>query len=172
MRNFDRGKYERLYTWLYYNQAEEGYKCKVCETVPILSNHKYAEKWGSQEQRSLSDHPIRTLNEHETSAKHKDAVQFRNNLKNQLTLESLQEKRVTEAEITHDGLLKLLKIIVFIVKKNWAYTQNFQSFVRFVGEELEEAILRVFENMQGQKKCHLFIFNYCYGFHYSHQQLD
>ena len=85
-------------------------------------------------QRSISDHPIRTLNEHETSAKHKDAVQFRNNLKNQLTLESLQEKqvqkRVTEAEITHDGLLKLLKIIVFIVKKNWAYTQNFESFAR------------------------------------------
>ena len=109
-----------------------------------MSNHKYAEKWGSQAQRSLSDHPIRTLNEHETSAKHKDAVQFLNNFKNQQTLESLQEKqvqkRITEAEITHDGVLKLLKVTVFIVKKNWAYTQNFESFVRFVGEELEEAV--------------------------------
>ena len=146
MRNFDRGKYERLYTWLYYNQAEEGYKCKVCETVPILSNHKYAEKWGSQAQRSLSYHPIRTLNEHETSAKHKDAVQFLNNFENQQTLESLQEKqvqkRITEAEITNDGLLKLLKVTVFIVKKNWAHTQKFESFVRFVVEELEEAVLK------------------------------
>ena len=146
MRNFDRGKYERLYTWLYYNQAEEGYKCKVCETLPVLGNHKHAEKWGIEAQRSLSDHPIRTLNIHETSAKHKDAVQFLNNFKNQHTLESLQEKqvqkRITEAEITHDGLLKLLKVTVFIVKKNWAHTQNFESFVRFVGEELEEAVLK------------------------------
>ena len=88
MRNFDRGKYERVYTWLYYNQAEEGYKCKVCETLPVLGNHKHAEKWGIEAQRSLSDHPIRILNIHETSAKHKDAVQFLNNLKNQHTLES------------------------------------------------------------------------------------
>ena len=58
MRNFDRGKYEKLYNWLYYNKAEEGCKCKTCELVPSLIHHKYANKWSNVALRSLPDHSI------------------------------------------------------------------------------------------------------------------
>ena len=37
--------------------------------------------------------------------------------------------------------MKLFKITVFIVKKNWAHTSNFEDTVRFIGDELKEHVL-------------------------------
>ena len=46
-----------------------------------------------------------------------------------------------ESEITEQALIKLLKITVFIVKKHWAHTNNYEDFVRFIGDDLNEKVL-------------------------------
>ena len=35
----------------------------------------------------------------------------------------------------------MFKTTVFIVKKHWAHTTNFEKTVRFIGEDLHEQIL-------------------------------
>ena len=39
------------------------------------------------------------------------------------------------------ALITMFEITVFIVKKHWAHTTNFEDTVRFVGEDLHEQIL-------------------------------
>ena len=38
-RFYDQSRYEKMYTWLYYNQSERGYMCKVCEVYYRNSPH-------------------------------------------------------------------------------------------------------------------------------------
>ena len=44
------------------------------------------------------------------------------------------------------SLIKPLKITVFIVQKHLAHTNNFESYIRFVGEELQEPVLAEYFN--------------------------
>ena len=65
--------------------------------------------------------------------------------KSQYTLENVEEqlkkRKSCESEITEAALIKIFKITVFIVKKHWAHTTNFQDPVRLIGEDLHEQIL-------------------------------
>ena len=78
--------------------------------------------------------------------KHKQATEFLNNIKNQHKIESTMakqvQKRLAEANVTQDALLKLLQITVFIVQEIWVHTKNVDDFVRFVGMDLEEEVLK------------------------------
>ena len=99
--------------------------------------------------------------EHQQSRKQKEATEFLNNMKNQHTIETIMgkqvKKRLTEA---NDALLKLLRIIVFIVQKNWAHIKNFEDFDRFIGADLEEEILRKYlKTCQDRKKCYISFVN-------------
>ena len=38
-----------------------------------------------------------------------------------------QRKEARESEITKEALIKLLKITVFMVKKHWAHTYNYED---------------------------------------------
>ena len=38
-RFYDQSRYEKMYTWLYYNQSERGYMCKVCQVYYRNSPH-------------------------------------------------------------------------------------------------------------------------------------
>ena len=57
----------------------------------------------------------------------------------QHTISSIEDKRqrkeARESQITEKALIKLLKITVFVVKKHWAHTYNYEDFVRFVNFE-------------------------------------
>ena len=58
-------------------------------------------------------------------------------------MQDRQEKQaLRESEITEHALMKLLKITVFMVKKHWAHTNNYEDFVRFIGNDLNEAVLK------------------------------
>ena len=63
----------------------------------------------------------------------------------QHTFESLQNKRhraaLQESDITDNAIIKLLKITAFLMKNHWAHSTNYEDFVRFVGNSLEEEIL-------------------------------
>ena len=64
----------------------------------------------------------------------------------QQTLSSLEDKRqckeARESQITEGALIKLLKITVFMVKKHWAHTHNYEDFVRFISFDLANAVLK------------------------------
>ena len=97
--------------------------------------------------------------EHQQSRKQKEATEFLNNMKNQHTIGTIMgkqvKKRLTEA---NDALLKLVRITVFIVQKNWAHIKNFEDFDRFVGADLEKEILKKYlKTCQDRKKCYIFI---------------
>ena len=53
----------------------------------------------------------------------------------------MKKQKLCESEITEAALIKMFKITVFIVKKHWAHTTNFEDTVRFIGEDLHEQIL-------------------------------
>jgi len=63
----------------------------------------------------------------------------------QHTIESLNKKKevkkIKESEITEEAIQKLLKITVFMVKKHWAHTYNYEDFVRFIGMGLRDEVL-------------------------------
>ena len=76
--------------------------------------------------------------------------------KAQHTLESLkdvaQKKAVHESEITEAALLKLIKITLFLVRQHWAYTVNYEEFVRFVGADLHEQVLEEYLKLSESHK--------------------
>ena len=51
-----------------------------------------------------------------------------------------------DADITRQALVKLLKITIFIVQHKWSHTTTYEDFVRFVGENLEEQVLKEYLN--------------------------
>ena len=53
----------------------------------------------------------------------------------------MKQQKLHESQITEAALVKLIKIIVFVVNKHWTYTTNYEDTVRFIGEELHEPIL-------------------------------
>ena len=53
----------------------------------------------------------------------------------------MKKQKLCEREITEAALIKMFKIAVFIVKKHWAHTTNFDDTVRFIDKDLHEQIL-------------------------------
>ena len=53
----------------------------------------------------------------------------------------MKKQKLCESEVTETALIKMFKITVFIVKKHWAHTTNFEDTVRFIREDLHEQIL-------------------------------
>ena len=52
----------------------------------------------------------------------------------------MKTRKLCESELTEAALIKIFKITVFIVKKHWAHTTNFEDTVRLRGEDLHEQI--------------------------------
>ena len=48
-------------------------------------------------------------------------------------------------EVTEQALKKLMKITVFMVKKQLAHVDNYEDFVNFVGNELQDLVLRGYQ---------------------------
>ena len=63
----------------------------------------------------------------------------------QHTMESLNDKKenrkIRESEITEEALVMLLEITVFMIKENIAYTHNYEDFVKFIENDLEDKVL-------------------------------
>ena len=62
--------------------------------ISSIFNSSNANKWSSVVLRSLEDHPVRFLSEHQESMRHKEATEFLNYMKNQHTTESNMAKQV------------------------------------------------------------------------------
>ena len=66
------------------------------------------------------------------------------NFKNQQTFESVKGKHkrlvLRESDIIEQALIKLLKITVSMVKKHWAHIKNYEDFLKFIGNDLNEKV--------------------------------
>ena len=66
----------------------------------------------------------------------------------QHTMENLNDKKenqkIKESEIAKEALIELLKITVFMIKKNIAHTHNYEDFVKFIGSDLEDDVFSKF----------------------------
>ena len=62
----------------------------------------------------------------------------------QHTIESLKDKKecqeIKESKITEEAILELLQITVFMVKKHWTHTNNYEDVVRFIGTDLSDEV--------------------------------
>ena len=50
------------------------------------------------------------------------------------------------------ALEKLMKITVFIVKKHWAYVNNYEDFVNLVGNDLKDLVLNEYLKLCNDRK--------------------
>ena len=73
----------------------------------------------------------------------------------QHTFKSLEDgkklKHIRDSQTTKLAVIKLLKITVFIVKMHLAHTTTYEDHVRFVGNELEEPVLKKY--LQSVENC-------------------
>ena len=144
-----RAELQRHHCWLYYDAINEGYKCKICELFPegvVGSRGRNKKKFSEEVVKDLTDHPKRVLTRHERSKKHDYAVKKQyEEFKSRQTIATLEKKKEAKAihamEVTEQALEKLMKITVFMVKKHWAYVNNYEDFVNFVGNELQDLVL-------------------------------
>ena len=64
----------------------------------------------------------------------------------QHTISSIEDKRqhkeARESQTTEEALITLLKITVFMVKKHWSHTYDYEDFVHFVSFDLGDAFLK------------------------------
>ena len=139
---------QRHHSWLYYDAVHEGYKCKVCELFPESisgSRGRNKGKFSVEVVKDLSDHPKRYLLKHENSSKHIYATSRYQDFQSQHTIQTLEKRKtandIHKSNITESALLKLMKISVFMVKKHWSHVNNYEDFVRFLGNDLQDLVL-------------------------------
>ena len=70
----------------------------------------------------------------------------------------MKKQKLCESEITEAALIKMFKITVFVVKKHWAHTTNFDDTVRFIGEDLHEQILSEYLKLSESHKNATYLF--------------
>ena len=78
----------------------------------------------------------------------------------------MKKQKLCEREITEVALIKMFKITVFIVKKHWAHTNNFDDTVRFIDKDLHEQILSEYLKLSVTPKYYLFIAKFSATFYY------
>ena len=90
-RLFDERRYEKEYTWLYYNFNKKSYLCKICEVFYGESKTYLVEVGGHGciTLLSLRIILVKKLTQHEKSVKHKDAINSLTNLKIKDALEKI-----------------------------------------------------------------------------------
>ena len=84
---YDQSRYEKMHTWLYYNQSERGYMCKVCEVYYGNSPYSSGSNRGAWSHIGMkfNDNPGKKIQRHKKSSYHNKAVLT--NLKIQDTIE-------------------------------------------------------------------------------------
>ena len=66
-RSFNTEIYTRKFTWLYYNYAEQEFKCKIYELFPSTGQGFAQAKFSQMALKMLGDHPRQTLTTHDES---------------------------------------------------------------------------------------------------------
>ena len=61
-------------------------------------------------------------------------------------------KHIRDSQTTKLALMELLKITVFIVKKHQAHTTTYEDLIRFVGNDLEETVLKEYLRLIENRK--------------------
>lgn len=132
--------YEKAYNWLYYSHSSAGFLCKVCSMMSNTGPDKPWETTGVDIKKN--GHPNRVCNKHELSKKHKQAVMAQELNKKKGIMTSISEgaeaANLTKKNFNRNVISKFVKILYFMIKKQWAVSDNFESLVRFLGANLDD----------------------------------
>ena len=109
-----------MYTWLYYNQSERGYMCKVCEVYYGNSPHSCGSNRGAWSQTSVKfiDNLRKKIRRHKKSSYHNKAVLAITDLKIQDTIEKSNEEEENRKSANKMYVGKLIRIIHFLARNN------------------------------------------------------
>ena len=125
-RLFSSGKYERRFTWLYYNVGKGGYCCKLCEIFCPFLPTKQVNRFVSGV--LLGTHPSRKLRKHDGSKTHlaackKQAMLSDSTQKPQI-LDMLQhgaeKQNAAELKRNQHYITALIKTVYFVIRQRWA----------------------------------------------------
>ncbi|XP_033730344.1 uncharacterized protein LOC117319689 isoform X2 [Pecten maximus] len=135
----NQGKYEVIYPWLYWSVVKNGYLCKTCEIFPLSQGTKQD---FVDVGMVMGDHPIRKLNKHDSSNRHRVACEKLAKAKSSMVSSAspsvytqiLSMKTASDdktGQRNRDILKKLFRITYFITRKHWAQS-NFSDVVKFI----------------------------------------
>ena len=136
-RLFDERRYEKEYTWLYYNCNKGGYMCKVCEVYYGQSNAKAGGNrgaWSHVEVR-FKDNTGKKLKRDDDSESHKEAVVMITNLKIDRALNKpYQQTRDEKRQANELYIEKLLRITHFLARNNLAVKELYPKVTSFLAK--------------------------------------
>ena len=91
-RLYDQSKYERVYTWLYYNHTLNGYMCKVCDIFYTGTECPTGGDRGAWSHVAVKfhDNAGKKLRRHDKSDKHTSAINAMTNLRIEQTIGNKQ----------------------------------------------------------------------------------
>ena len=133
-----------MYTWLYYNQSERGYMCKVCEVYYGNSPHSSGSNRGAWSHVGVkfNDNPGEKIRRHKKSSYHNKAVLAITNLKIQDTIEKSNEEEENRKSANKMYVGKLIRIIHLLARNNLSVKSLYPKMIEFLSEELEEPIIK------------------------------
>lgn len=133
-------KHEKDKSWIYFSPSAGGYLCKLCSLM------KGAKGPWMTEGVNFRGHPTRVINSHENSKVHSKSVsQLFSSSKT--VIDQLQEGNIKEKkrkqEQNRSVIKKFILVIYFMVKKRWAVLDNFESLIKFLGCQLNDAEIKL-----------------------------
>ena len=131
-----------MYTWLYYNQSERVYMCKVCEVYYGNSPHSSGSNRGAWSHVGVkfNNNLGKKIRRYKKSSYLNKAVLAIMNLKIQDTIEKSDEEEENRKSANKMYVGKLIKIIHFLARNNLSVKSLYPKMIEFLSEELEEPI--------------------------------
>lgn len=141
-RQFDHGKYEKIYKWLYYSYSQRGFMCKICTVFhgdkPLLA-HGSRGAW-SHRGVVFKENPGKKLRRHESSTDHKNAVLAKTNVSMEKSLAASRDDSRENANELYIG--KLVQIVQFLARNNLPVKRIYPKLIDFLANEIQEPIIK------------------------------
>lgn len=143
----DASKWEKTYTWLYFNQAQGGWKCKYCEIAhgddPNVLSGSSRGAW-SHKPVVFRDNPGKKIRRHVASKLHETAELRLTSKKIESALDKAsqvdEEKRRLKRESNKLYIGKLVKCVHWLARNNLPIKQLYSKLVHFLSDEIQEPI--------------------------------
>ena len=144
-RLYDERRYEKEYTWLYYNLNKCGYMCKICEVYQGDSNPKAGGNRGAWSHNAVvfKDNPGKKLRHHDGSDSHKEAFIAVTNMRIREAFGKADQQTKTEKSQANELYIeKLLRTVHFLARNNLPVKELYPKMINFLSNELNEPIIK------------------------------
>lgn len=133
-------KYEQMKYWVYYSPSAAGFLCKACSVMNAKG------PWVS-EGVNFHGHPTRAMKTHEESKMHQNSLSAIQSSKVSNVYQQIKEGACNELQKkqAHSKIVmkKFVMVIYFMIKKQWAILDNFESVIKFLGHDLGDPDIKL-----------------------------